>query len=231
MTVLLLCTINITFALDNDTFVQSDNSNDFNHEYNKTMLLISDNGGTNILDSAAKEVLNNYSDVNIQVRSSNQISKMDEEELFNLVNGSDIVIANWLTTDADSVFTNLLVKYPDLSNKEMFLILETSSSSQLKTFNLVKNSTINYHKIFDNGIYTVDFLNEYFQTTKRGQPYTTVNEYVSNGNGNSVDRRYSQAVLYKDCNDKENQISQILWALNTCGYNCQYVNQIYCRFT
>ena len=227
LTVLLLCTVNITFALDNDTFVQSDNSNDLNHEYNKTMLLISDNGGTNILDSAAKEVLNNYSDVNIQVRSSNQISKMDEEELFNLVNGSDIVIANWLTTDADSVFTNLLVKYPDLSNKEMFLILETSSSSQLKTFNLVKNSTINYHKIFDNGIYTVDFLNEYFQTTKRGQPYTTVNDYLSNGNGNSVDRKYGQAVLYKNCNDKENQISQILWALSTCGYNCQYVNPVF----
>ena len=227
MTVLLLCTINITFALDNDTIVQSDNHNDLNPEYNKTMLLISDNGGTNILDSAAKEVLNNYSDVNIQVRSSNQISRMNEEELFNLVDSSDIVIANWLTTDADSVFTNLLLKHPDLSNKEMFLILETSSSSQLKTFNLVKNSTINYHKIFDNGMYTVDFLNEYFQTTKRGQPYTTVNDYVSNGNGNSVDRRYSQAVLYKDCNDKENQINQILWALNTCGYNCQYANPVF----
>ena len=157
LTVLLLCTINITFALDNDTFVQSDNYNGLNPEFNKTMLLISDNGGTNILDSAAKEVLNNYSDVNIQVRSSNQISRMDEEELFNLVDSSDIVIANWLTTDADSVFTNLLLKHPDLSNKEMFLILETSSSSQLKTFNLVKNSTINYHKIFDNGMYTVDF--------------------------------------------------------------------------
>ena len=224
---MLLCTINITFALDNDTIVQSDNHNDLNPEYNKTMLLISDNGGTNILDSAAKEVLNNYSDVNIQVRSSNQISRMNEEELFNLVDSSDIVIANWLTTDADSVFTNLLLKHPDLSNKEMFLILETSSSSQLKTFNLVKNSTINYHKIFDNGMYTVDFLNEYFQTTKRGQPYTTVNDYVSNGNGNSVDRRYSQAVLYKDCNDKENQINQILWALNTCGYNCQYANPVF----
>ncbi len=224
--VLLSCTINVTFALDNDTVVQSDDSNNFNQGYNKSMLLISDNGGTNILDSAAKEVLNNYSNVNIQVRSSNQISRMDEAELYNLVDKSDIVIANWLTTDADSVFTNLLLKYPNLSNKEMFLILETSSSSQLKTFNLVKNSTINYHKIFDS-TYTVDFLNDYFQTTKRGQPYTSVYSYVTSGKGNIVDSGFNQAVLYKDCNDKENQINQILWALNTCGFNCQYVAPVF----
>jgi cobaltochelatase CobN len=83
----------------------------------KSMLLVSDNGGTNIFDSAAQEVLDNYTNLDIQVRSSNQISKMDEEELHDLIERSDIVIANWLTADADSVFTNLLVKYPDLSNK------------------------------------------------------------------------------------------------------------------
>ena len=212
-----MCSLNISFAQDNDTITSADLN-----QYDKSMLLISDNGGTNIFDSAANEVLNNYSNVDIQVRSSNQISTMKEDELYELVDKSDIVIANWLTTDADSVFTNLLLKYPNLSNKEMFLILETSSSSQLKTFNLVKNSTINYHKIFDDSTYTADFLNEYFQTTKRGQSYESVNDYLTNGNGNKVDSKYNQAVLYKDCNDKENQINQILWALNTCGFNCQY---------
>ncbi|WP_296862090.1 hypothetical protein [uncultured Methanobrevibacter sp.] len=54
--VLLSCTINVTFALDNDTIVQSDDSNNFNQGYNKSMLLISDNGGTNILDSAGRIV-------------------------------------------------------------------------------------------------------------------------------------------------------------------------------
>lgn len=208
--------------MDNDTIIQTTDTFSSNPGNEKTMLLISDNSGTNIFDSAANEVLNNYSNIDIQVRSSNQISKMDEDELYKLVNSSDIVIANWLTTDADSVFTNLLLKHPNLSNKEMFLILETSSSSQLKTFNLVKNSTINYHKIFDDNVYTADYLNEYFQTTKRGQSYSTVNDYLSYGNGNKVDSRFNQAVLYKNCNDKENQINQILWALNTCGFNCQY---------
>ena len=218
-----MCSLNISFAQDNNNTITSADSN----QYDKSMLIISDNGGTNIFDSAANEVLNNYSNVNIQVRSSNQISTMKEDELYELVDKSDIVMANWLTTDADSVFTNLLLKYPNLSNKEMFLILETSSSSQLKTFNLVKNSTINYHKIFDDSTYTADFLNEYFQTTKRGQSYTSVNDYLTNGNGNKVDSKYNQAVLYKDCNDKENQINQILWALNTCGFNCQYANPVF----
>jgi cobaltochelatase CobN len=152
---------------------------------------------------------------------------MNEEELYFLFNKSDIVIVNWLTTDADSVLTNLLIKYPYLSDKEMFLVLETSSSSQLKTFNLVKNSTINYHKIFDNSIYTTDFLNEYFQSTKRGSNYTTVYDYLTNGKGNKVDSRFNQAILYKNCNDKENQMNQILWALSICGFDCQYANPVF----
>ena len=215
--------INATFALEDNGTVIADSVSSQNQAYNKTMLLVSDNSGTNILDSAANEVLNNYSDVNIQVRSSAQISTMKEEELFNLVEKSDIVLINWLTTDADSVFTNLLIKHPDLSNKEMFLVLESSSSSQLKTFNLVKNSTINYHKIFSDGIFTADYLNEYFQTTKRGQSFNTVSDYLTNGNGNKANPLFNQAVLYKDCNDKENAINEILWALNACGYNCQYL--------
>lgn len=214
--------VNVSFALENDTDIQSSDLDTSNSQYNKSVLLISDNGGTNILDSAASEILNNYSNVDIQVRSSDQISTMDEEELYNLVNKSDIVIINWLTTDADSVFTNLLIKYPYLSNKEMFLVLETSSSSQLKTFNLVKNSTINYHKIFDGSVFTTDFLNEYFQSTKRGLSYATVYDYLKNGEGNKVNSLFNQAVLYKNCNDKENQINQILWALNICGFDCQY---------
>ena len=225
--VLLVSCANVSFALDNDTDIQSGDMDVSNQHYDKSVLLISDNGGTNIFDSAATEILKNYSNVDIQVRSSDQISTMNEEELYFLFNKSDIVIVNWLTTDADSVLTNLLIKYPYLSDKEMFLVLETSSSSQLKTFNLVKNSTINYHKIFDNSIYTTDFLNEYFQSTKRGSNYTAVYDYLTKGKGNKVDSRYNQAILYKNCNDKENQMNQILWALSICGFDCQYANPVF----
>ena len=58
-----MCSLNITFAMDNNTNVQLDDSNVLNQGYEKSMLLISDNSGTNILDSAANEVLKNYSNL------------------------------------------------------------------------------------------------------------------------------------------------------------------------
>lgn len=189
----------------------------------KKALLISDNPGTNILNDAACDILNTYKDVDIQVRSCNQICKMNENELYTLVETSDIVIINWLTSDADSVFTNLLLKYPNLSNKELFLFLETSSSSQAKNLHLVRNSTINHKKIFsDKSIYTEEFLNKYFSMTKRGQNYDVYNEYITNGDGKLVNAEFNKAVLYKNYNNKENQINEILWALNITGYECKY---------
>mgnify|MGYP001070714432 FL=1 len=189
----------------------------------KKALLISDNPGTNILNDAACDILNTYKDVYIQVRSCNQICKMNENELYTLVETSDIVIINWLTSDADSVFTNLLLKYPNLSNKELFLFLETSSSSQAKNLHLVRNSTINHKKIFsDKSIYTEEFLNKYFSMTKRGQNYDVYYEYITNGDGKLVNAEFNKAVLYKNYNNKENQINEILWALNITGYECKY---------
>ena len=189
----------------------------------KKALLISDNPGTNILNDAACDVLNTYKDVDIQVRSCNQVCKMNENELYNLVETSDIVIINWLTSDADSVFTNLLLKYPNLSNKELFLFLETSSSSQAKNLHLVRNSTINHEKIFsDKSIYTEEFLNNYFSMTKRGQNYDVYYEYITNGDGKLVNAEFNKAVLYKNYNNKENHINEILWALNITGYECKY---------
>ena len=212
--VLLAASLNVCFAEDNISSSPADSE--------KSMLLISDNGGTNILDSATKDVSDNYSNVNIQVRSCDQVYSMKEDEIYDLVNKSDIVIVNWLTSDADSVLTNILNKDPNLSNKELFLILQTSATSKLESFNLVKHSTINYTKIFDNSIYTDDVLNEYFTQTKRGLNYNDVYNYVTTGNGNKINAEFSKAVLYKNCNDKENQLNEILWALNLVGFNCQY---------
>ena len=212
--VLLAASLNVCFAEDNISSSPADSE--------KSMLLISDNGGTNILDSATKDVSDNYSNVNIQVRSCDQVYSMKEDEIYDLVNKSDIVIVNWLTSDADSVLTNILNKDPNLSNKELFLILQTSATSKLESFNLVKHSTINYTKILDNSIYTDDVLNEYFTQTKRGLNYNDVYNYVTTGNGNKINTEFSKAVLYKNCNDKENQLNEILWALNLVGFNCQY---------
>lgn len=205
-------------------------SNNINKSDKKDVLLISDNGGTNIFDSAALKILENtsYPNLNIQIRSGNQISKMDETDLYNLVNSSDIVIVNWLATDADSVLTNLLNNWPELTNKELFLFLETSSSSGATNYNLVKKSTINYTKVFSNRtLYTDNYLKEYFDKTKRGKDYEDVYEYLTKGNGNKVNKIFNQFVLYKDCNDIDNQLNEILFALNITGYKCSYLPPTY----
>ena len=53
---------------------------------NKTIFIISDSPGTNILDSASNEICNedNLSGFNIVLRSGEQVKDMDEEELHSL---------------------------------------------------------------------------------------------------------------------------------------------------
>lgn len=205
---------------------QMSNSNTISDHNGKTMLLVSDKGGTNIFDYAALDIINSnrFPDVNIQVRSSNQISSMDSDTLYELISNSDLVICNWLTTDADAVLTNLLTKYPTLSNKELFIVLETSSSSQAQTFTLIKHNTVNYNKIFaDESVYTANFLNEYLLMTKRGSnSFSAIDDYLTTGNGKIVSSDFNKLILYKYCNNIENQKNQILWAINYAGYSCSY---------
>ena len=56
------------------------------------------------------------------MRSGEQVKGMKEEELHSLFVNSDAFIGEWISTDVDSVLTNLLGKYPELSHKELFLI-------------------------------------------------------------------------------------------------------------
>lgn len=58
--------------------------------------------------------------------------------------------------------------------------------------------------------------------TKRGQNYDVYYEYITNGDGKLVNAEFNKAVLYKNYNNKENQINEILWALNITGYECKY---------
>ena len=101
------------------------------NQRNVTIFVVSDNPGTNILDVASEEVLinPNVSNVNLIVRSGEQVKDMKEEELIGLLSSSDVFIGEWISTDVDAVLTSLLGKYPYLSNKEMFLILELPSGN------------------------------------------------------------------------------------------------------
>ena len=202
---------------------QIDNLEETNPQ-NKTIFIISDSPGTNIIDSASEELYtkDKLSGFNLIVRSGEQIKDMDENELYSIFNKSDAFIGEWISSDVDSVLTNLLGKYPTLSNKELFLILEPPSgnmNSGSTSINLIRNNTINYNKIFSS--YTNDELIDYFKNTKRGLSYEEVDNYIKT-EGLKFDNILNQLVVYKDINDKENLKNQILYTLNLLGYNFQY---------
>ncbi len=59
--------------------------------------------------------------------------------------------------------------------------------------------------------------------TKKGKNYNVYYEYITNGDGKLVNEEFNKAVLYKNYNNKENQINEILWALNITGYECKNI--------
>ena len=136
---------NLTLEEDTHEELAVDDSNEIQESdvKNKTVFIISDNPGTNIIDSASDEIYNEdkLSGFNLVVRSGDQVKNMDEEELHSLFDRSDAFIGEWISTDVDSVLTKLLGKYPELSHKELFLILEppsgnvNSGSSSIKLLN------------------------------------------------------------------------------------------------
>ncbi len=216
----------MTMKDDSHDVLSVDDSNDLQESdvKNKTVFIISDNPGTNIIDSASDEIYNQekLSGFNLVVRSGDQIKNMDEDELHSLFDKSDAFIGEWVSTDVDSVLTKLLGKYPELSHKELFLILEPPSgnvNSGSSSIKLIRNNTINYNKIFDS--FTDDALISYFKNTKRGLNFNEVNTYITTS-GSNFNNIFNQMVLYKDINDKENLKNQILFALNVLGYDFTY---------
>ena len=211
---------------ENATLTDSDDSGMLheNSVKNKTIFIISDNPGTNIIDSASDELYNqdNYTGFNIVLRSGDQVKDMDEEDLHALFDKSDAFIGEWISSDVDSVLTSLLGKYPELSHKELFLILEPPSgnmNSESTSINLIRNNTIDYNKIFDS--YTNDELVSYFKNTKRGLNYENVYAYIT-GEGAKFNNILNKLVLYKDINNKDNLKNQILYTLDILGYDFQY---------
>jgi cobaltochelatase CobN len=217
---------NLTMEYDSNDDLAIDNSEKISDDSpkNKTVFIVSDNPGTNILDSACDEICNqdNRSGFNVIVRSGDQIKDMDEEELHYLLEKSDAFIGEWISTDVDSVLTKLLGSYPDLSHKELFLILEPPSgnlNSGSSSIGLLRNNTIGYTKIFDS--YTNEEIIDYFTKTKRGTDFNDLNNYID-GDGAKFNDVFNRFVIYKDINDKANLKNQILYALNLLGYDFPY---------
>ena len=191
-----------------------------------TLFIISDNPGVNILDKASVELLdeNSLRDVNLIIRSGDQIKTMDENELISYLSSCDAFIGEWVSSDVDSVLTSVLAKNPSLSNKKVFLILEPPSgnlNSESSLINLIRNNTLNYNKIFS-GISNENLIN-YFKNTKRGIAYSNVYNFI-NTNGRDFNSFLNNLVLYKDLIDKDNLKNQMLYVLNYLGFSVEYEN-------
>jgi cobaltochelatase CobN len=193
---------------------------------NTTIFIVSDNPGVNILDKASSELAGEgkLDNVNLQIRSGDQIKTMDEKNLTYLLTHCDAFIGEWISSDVDSVLTSVLTKNPSLSDKKIFLILEPPSgnlNSDSSSINLLKNNTLNYNKIFTG--YTNEELIKYFKNTKRGNSFESVNNFIST-DGKSFNEFLNQLVLYKDLNDKDNLKNQLLYILNYLGFDVSYEN-------
>ncbi len=209
----------------NDEIVSSVSS-DNKRNSNLTLFVVSDNPGTNILDAASADLFDEHpnlkENVNIVVRSGAQVKDMDESEFVRLLGSCDGFIGEWVSTDVDAVLTSTLEKYPDLSNKELFLILEPPSgnlNSESSSISLIKSSAVNYNKIFSS--FGSEELISYFQNTKRGSSYDDVVSFLE-GDGAKFGELFNKMVLYKDINDKDNLKNQILYVLNYFGFDVDY---------
>lgn len=211
---------------DEDDLIDTPLKNTLGDDESYNIFIISDTVGNNLFDTVACEILDDssFSNVRINIRSGDQIKDMSEDELYDLMYNCDAFIGQWVSSNVDAVLTNLLGNHPELSNKKVFLILEPpvgnidSSSSSL---NLVRQSTLNYERIFLN--IANDDLVDYFKNTKRGSNFETVAEYVS-ANGGAFPDFYNNLVLYKDINDKSNLKNELLRILNFLGCPCEYEN-------
>ena len=210
--------------------ISTDNSqNELSDSKNTTLFIISDNPGTNILDKAAWELHDEkkLDNVNLIIRSGDQIKAMNENDLKGLLSGCDAFVGEWISSDVDSVLTSVLSKNPSLSNKKMFLILEPPSgnlNSDSSSIKLLRNNTLNYNKIF--AAYSNEELIKYFKNTKRVISYSNVNSYLT-GDAKGFNPILNQLVLYKDLNDKDNLKNQILYILNCLGVNVSFEKPVF----
>ncbi len=219
-------TVKVSDSQDSKKIPVNDSYENIANSQQTTLFIISDNPGVNVLDKAAFELLdeNSLNNVNLIVRSGDQVKTMDESELIGYLSACDGFIGEWISSDVDSVLTSVMGKNPDLSNKKIFLILEPPSgnmNSESSSISLIRNNTLNYNKIF-NGISNEDLI-KYFKNTKRGLSYSKVYDYL-NGEGKNFNSFLNQMVLYKDLNDKDNLKNQILCILNYLGHDTEYEN-------
>jgi len=215
----------LTATVDPDKLVtelNESNNSLLNKQYIKDKVMVfmtSDYPGTNILISAAKQVMKLFPNVDIQIRNGVQISKMDSSELLTNLKNCDIFIGDWVTTDAYKKINPILKSNPEIANKQVFLVLEPPVSTVPDSANMMKYSTLNKKRLLND--FTTEELTEYYWGTYRSTPYNQVVQYQKTVKFPAL---YNKGVLYKDSSNTASAKNEILWALSYLGYKTNYQN-------
>jgi cobaltochelatase CobN len=89
------------YSIDDEVYLSSSSYDEASNDGSgKTIFLISDNPGTNVLDAASRLLFEEHpdlgSEVNIVVRSGQQVKEMSEEDFISLLSNADVFIGNGL---------------------------------------------------------------------------------------------------------------------------------------
>ncbi len=181
-----------------------------------SMFLITDDPGTNIMNTAANSVISKYKNVAINLKSNSQIQNMSNTELETCLKKCDIFMANWLSTKLSARITNILNKHPEIAHKKIFLVLEPQTDYN----GLMKYSKIGGISVLQN--FTSTNLSNYLKNTALGTSYKTVVNYVNKSS--KFPSEYNRAVLYKDLYTTKYCLNQLLWSLSYLGFNTTFTN-------
>ncbi len=186
------------------------------------MFIISDDTGTNLLVSAADQLLEQSGlkgKVDIQIRTSDQVSAMSENELTAYLASCDIFIGDWLTEGAYQALQQIITTDPAIADKKLFLVLEPPISDTPAAASLFYYTNINGKPLLNN--YTTQQLEDYYTNTMRGNTYDDVVTYLQTCDFPSI---LNQGELYKDEQDVTGEENLILWTLNLTGFKTTYSN-------
>ncbi|MEM4525551.1 MAG: cobaltochelatase subunit CobN, partial [Methanothermobacter sp.] len=207
--------------------------NETNNKFNRSctvkksgnilVFIISDEGQAIVINQAAHDTnVLGYAPirekVQIQIRSCEQLTKMSDVELLQLLSACDIFIGEYLSDSASQRLQRLLSTHPNITNKTdgLFLILEPAIVYNPAYTSLMKYSNIKGEYILSN--ISDELLIDYYQNTKKGTNFERVLNYTSSSNVTGIfPVEYNMAVLYKDINNKKAFVHQIVWALNLIG--------------
>ncbi|WBF08748.1 cobaltochelatase subunit CobN [Methanothermobacter thermautotrophicus] len=190
---------------------------------NVLVFIISDEGQTIVINEAAHDAnVLGYAPVRekvqIQIRSCEQLTKMSDNELLQLLSACDIFLGEYLSDSASQRLQKLLSTNPGITNKTggIFLILEPAIVYNPAYTSLMRYSNIKGEYILSN--IQDELLLDYYQNTKKGANFEHVLNYISSSNITGIfSLEYNMAVLYKDINNNNAFVNQIVWALNLIG--------------